>query len=102
MKRGGRLRPVSKKRASQEAERRRVCKVVLERDRQCMGQHVFRHRCIGGLVVHEVIPRSLWPGGWLEPDNCIAVCWWLNGWIEDHTAEAVELGLAKPSWGRQP
>ena len=99
MKRG-RVRPVSAKRLAESEERRALCLRVNLRDRCCQGgpRFGFSHQCRGPLVVHELIPRSLWRAGWLVDDNCVLVCQWLNGWVEDNTAAALECGLAKPGW----
>lgn len=95
------LRPVSPRRLAERDERRALVDRVKARDRHCQGAAFgMMHRCQGELVVHEVIPRSAWRAGYLVDDNCLLVCWWLNGWIEDHTAEATELGLARWSWER--
>jgi hypothetical protein len=103
---------MSKKRRSQLSARAEVVRLVHERDHTCqfwftawepnqciegdlVGAPVV---CIGPLDVHEVIPRSAWAGGWLEPDNCRLVCRVHHDWIGDHPAEAHRLGLHGFSW----
>jgi hypothetical protein len=99
----GRIRPVSRKRLDQRPAREALVERVKTRDVACQGQPRFGmvHDCRGPLVVHELIPRSLWRDGYLVDANCVLVCSWLNGWVEDNTADALALGLARPSWARK-
>lgn len=97
------MRRVSKKRQSLLAERRRVVAFVHARDRVCQAptrldgvewpEHLLAavralpERCGSILDAHEIIPRSAWPGGWLEPSNVILACRpghhdWIGDWPE--------------------
>lgn len=75
---------------------------MLERDGNRCQAHArgLEHTCYGPVVVHELIPRSLWAAGYLVVDNCLAVCAGVNSWVEENTARAIELDLARPSWER--
>jgi len=57
--------------------------------------------CGGMLDVHEVIPRSVWPGGELVEANCVTVCRRHHDWIGDHPALAREVGLHAFSWQKR-
>ncbi len=125
MKRGGwlrrltpleartRLRPVSVKRLRERPIRATVRSLVIERDGSgCYaGQVINRRRataitsgwpmtCAGILDVHEVIPRSAWPGGHLVVSNCRLVCRKHHDWIDAHEITAATLGLHGYSWER--
>ena len=84
-----RLNPISKKRRAALPARSAVIREVHERDQHCQfiaalwnpeagweeGDLVgVPTRCSSGLDVHEIIPRSAWSAGWLEPSNCVLLC----------------------------
>lgn len=107
MKRGGNLprrtplRQVSTKRRDEQQQRRQVVAEVIARDRVCTAATLVPDvHCYGPLDVHEMIQRSLWRAGYLDPSNCRAVCRAHHEWIDDHITEAHELGLLKHSWDR--
>lgn len=87
------LRAVSKKRRREAITRKRVCLEVLERDGGCVLRGVADHVCAGPLDVHEIVPRSRWAAGWLEPTNCVTACRSLHDWVHAHPNEARSLGL---------
>lgn len=87
---------VSKRRAGQTAERRRVVEQVIARDRVCIPAAVGAPgRCIGPLTAHELVKRSQMRDAHLDPANCVASCWYHNSWVEDHPNDARALGLVK-------
>lgn len=93
------LSPVSKKRKAETGARRATVAAVVARDGGCVA--AFRGApgaCIGPLTAHEVVKRSQ-GGSHLDPTNCLALCWFHNGWVEDHPRAARELGLTA---SRQP
>jgi hypothetical protein len=94
------LRPRSKKREAEAAERRRVVAEVGARDRwTCQAKNVVPEvPCIGPLDVHEIIPRSAWRAGYLVVDNCLIVCRSHHDWIGDNPDEAHARGLHGYSW----
>lgn len=97
-----RLSHRSKKREVEAAERRIVIVEVLARDRNtCQaGPLVPEVACHGMLDVHEIIPRSAWAKGYLEPTNCLTVCRAHHDWIGDNPSAAHDVGLHAFSWER--
>lgn len=103
---------MSKRRRSEQVARREVVAQVHYRDRVCQAPgklmmlpvgHVgldIIQVCSGPLDVHEIIPRSAWPKGYLDPGNCILVCRRHHNWIGDHPRSAALVGLHKFSWDR--
>ena len=49
--------------------------------------------CWGPLDVHELVARSVWPDGDLEPENCVLLCRAHHSWLDDNrlVAEALRL-----------
>lgn len=102
LERGGRLRARSPKRERQAQLEGAVKRLVVERDGGCVlrRDQAFAHdvevdgrtvrvevpRCRGPLDKHETIPRSLWPAGALDPDNCATLCRTHHDWIESTPA----------------
>lgn len=43
--------------------------------------------------VHEIIARSVWPKGYLDPDNCVLLCRAHHEWLDAHRAQAEAIGL---------
>ena len=77
------LRRISKKRARQVRRRRIVVDIALARDGHCVGLDLIDgHECHGPLVGHEPLKRSA-GGNYLDPDQVLTVCSWLNSDIED-------------------
>jgi hypothetical protein len=123
MKRGGYLhrrtplRRVSPRRLSEKAARAAVIEAVLLRDgpgcyafRQISYRHETAVACGWPLTcahpngkqldAHEVIPRSVWPGGHLVISNVRMVCRRHHEWIDAHEITASTLGLHGFSWER--
>lgn len=101
--RGRPPKPISEKRANERDERARVIALVVARDQTCQAQAVHALagvRCSGPLDCHERIPRSAWPGGYLEPSNVILVCRSAHDWIDNHPNGAHALGLHGYSYER--
>lgn len=48
--------------------------------------------------LHEVVKRSRWRMGVLDPANCRLLCQAMHDWTEDHPKEAEMRGLLVPSW----
>ena len=110
-----RLNPISKKRRAALPARSAVIREVHERDQHCQfiaalwnpeagweeGDLVgVPTRCGGPLDVHEIIPRSAWSAGWLEPSNCLLLCRAHHRWTTENPRVANLLGLSKSSWVR--
>jgi hypothetical protein len=110
-----RLNPISKKRRAALPARSAVIREVHERDQHC--QFISRlwapesgweegdlvgvpTRCSGPLDVHEIIPRSAWSAGWLEPSNCVLLCRLHHSWVTENPRVANLLGLHKFSHER--
>lgn len=108
MKRGGwlkrktRLQPMSERRKSEVLRRREVVEQVRRRDgNRCQAAGLVRSViCCGPLDPHEIIPRSSWRAGYLEPDNVVIVCRAHHDWIGDNPLEAEAVGLHGWSWQR--
>lgn len=93
--RKAKLARVSKKRASETADRRRCVEDVIARDGGCVpALRGAPGRCGGPLTAHELVKRSA-GGSHLDPANCVACCWLHNGWIEDNPQAARDLGLVQ-------
>lgn len=93
------LRPMSKKREAEILARRAVVQKVKWRDRGCRAKDVVTEvRCSGPMDVHEIIPRSVWRAGYLDPDNCLYICRAHHDWVGDHPDEAHGYGLHGYSW----
>lgn len=102
LRRTGRLAWRSKKREAEAAERRIVVEFVKARARyRCQANEAVPEvSCAGPLDVHEVIPRSAWRAGYLEPTNCVAICRAHHAWVDTHPDEAHGVGLHGFSWER--
>jgi len=109
------VRHYSAKRAAKRSLRAEVVAEVLARDNyrcvfldrvaQVYGldyvPFAYPLRCDGPLDVHEIIPRSVWRDGYLEPDNCVTLCRLAHHrWVTDNPADAYVLGLHDFSWSR--
>lgn len=94
-----RIKQRSIKAEASQLERDQVMIRVRKRDRTCQARGV-PHICGKQLDVHEIIPRSAWPGGYLVDSNCVLVCRAAHHWIDDHPYEAHDLGLHGYSWER--
>lgn len=77
-----------------------VVEYVTRRDRgACQAKDRVGHvRCAGPLDPHEIIPRSAWRLGYLDPTNIIMVCRAHHDWIGDHPKVAHLRGLHGFSW----
>jgi hypothetical protein len=86
-------------RRREAAERRRVVEQVRARDRVCQAADVWPEvACAGPLDCHEVIPRSVWPKGYLDPANVRLVCRVHHDLIGDQPKRAAAAGLHGFSW----
>jgi hypothetical protein len=93
------VNPVSKKRARQQANRRKVLieKFGLPDTWQCQIGYLIDTPCFGPIHGHELLKRSR--GGAIDDiDNIVLACNHHNEWVESHPVEAHELGLSKHSW----
>lgn len=92
----------SAKRISQKELRDRICELALRRaGYRCEAVELVPHiTCDGRLDVHEVIPRSAWPGGHLVLSNTKALCRAHHTWVGEHQEAAHDLGLHGWSWER--
>lgn len=107
------IKSVGRRTVAKRAQRRAVVEEVLERDRGCVFMnHVlavygndyvpfeYPYNCRPPLDCHEIIPRSVWPNGELEPTNCTMLCRTHHEFVTDHPADAYALGLHSFSWER--
>jgi hypothetical protein len=104
------VRVYSRKRAAERPERGKVVAEVLERDgHRCQfWKHHTNARagfaaplgCSVMLDVHEIIPRSVWKVGYLEPSNCVTLCRVHHGFVGDNPNKAHTIGLHGYSWQR--
>jgi hypothetical protein len=93
MKRGGRVRPVSKKRSAQQDARAECRRIVLGRDRMCRGD------CgRPATEVHELGRGAYRQSCWLNPELCLGLCRECHQWVTEHPLEAQDRGLALPGW----
>lgn len=92
----------SARREAQVDERARVIFVVYQRDGgRCQAEaKVPGIRCDGPLDAHEIIPRSAWRDGYLEPSNVVLVCRQHHQWIDNHPELAHAAGLHGFSYER--
>lgn len=99
-----RVNAVSDKRLAERPTRQAVVAAVHARDRTCQGVHMIpgheKWDCAGPLDVHEVIPRSAWAKGYLEPANCVLLCRKAHDWVGDNPEAAHAVGLHGYSWER--
>lgn len=107
------MRSVSRKRQRERPQREAAIAAVIERDGE--GCFAFRQimafpmskippgtpiTCAGPLDAHEVIQRSVYPGGHLDPANIRMVCRRHHSWLDTDASFAHELGLFRFSWER--
>ena len=98
LKRGGRLNPVSKKRARELAKRRKVIDEILKTRQLCEASHrIMRvdrtHRCFRiPFDVHEPLTRAR-GGSITDPANMMVVCRPCHDWIHGHPTLATQVGL---------
>lgn len=101
-----RLAPISPNRRRDLKRRAEVMRIVRGRDRDCRATAVSQKypelppTCAGPLDGHELMPRSAWKAGWLDPSNVILLCRKHHDWVHAHPVTAVTLGLLSPSWHR--
>jgi hypothetical protein len=105
LKRTGRLKPASTKRAKLLRERRAVIERVMV-GRSCEA-HVLiaqvdqRHVCARTAVdVHEPLTRAR-GGSIVDPSNMIPVCRSCHDWIHAHPKDAQQVGLLLSRYGKQ-
>lgn len=91
---------MSERRRAEAPERAAVREIVLVRaGRQCEAIDLVPEVSCwhpdgrGALDVHEIVPRSAWRAGYLDPDNCLALCRAHHDWIDHHPERALALGL---------
>lgn len=97
-----RIASQSEKVLAQLPDRARTVDQAWQRDRgQCRAEHLVPEvRCGGPLDVHEIIPRSAWPGGQYVLTNVLLVCRRHHDWIGNFPEAAHEIGLHGFSWER--
>lgn len=100
---GGRLPVESARRKASKPLRAIVRERVAERDgHRCRAAALVPSvRCGGPLDVHEVVPRSAWPGAELDERDCVLVCRCHHEWVGAHEIEAAALALHGYSWQRR-
>lgn len=102
------LRRVSRKRQAAQPAYNEFRQTILERDVGCMFWHHAWEGpfvepvaslvgcpqwCSGSLVVHHIIPRSVWPSGLMVESNVITLCAGHHGWVHDNEAKAHTISL---------
>lgn len=89
----------SARRKSEVGTRRKVKARVLARDGGCVGRlRVPAVGCWGPLDCHEIVPRSVWPGGHLVDANCVTLCRSHHEWVGANLIAADAVGLHGQSW----
>lgn len=98
-----RLRPVSRKRRSETKARAEVRRVTFERaGYQCQAREVWLDiECGGPLDCHEIVARSAYPGGHLDPSNTLALCRRHHDAVDAEPLKAAAKGLKRWSWERK-
>jgi hypothetical protein len=99
-----RIRPISKKRASDLSKRAMVVVEVLARDPQCRAHGLElvwpsgkRTVCAGrSTEVHELWRGKMRGDCWLDPEKCIGLCSPCHSFVTLNPAEAVRLGHPTP------
>lgn len=83
-------------------ERARVVDTAWERDKgRCQAEQLVPDvRCGGPIDVHELVPRSCWPKGYLVLTNTVLICRSHHMWVDSNPAAAHAVGLHKMSWER--
>ena len=103
------LAPMSTKRRADLKRRAIVRQEVLDRDgfrcqfwayADATGADMYPWACGGPLDVHELIPRSADPTGWLRSGSCVSLCRRHHEWVGDHPSLAHAIGLHGFSWER--
>lgn len=94
---------MSEKARERAAARKVTVEIVRRRDNHtCQARGLVDSvRCGGPLDPHEIIPRSAWQLGYLEPGNVVTVCRRHHEWIDNHPDDAFALGLHGYSWQRE-
>ena len=93
----------SERRESEREARAVVVALVRRRDKVCQGGAVHalaRVPCEGPLDCHEIIARSAWSAGYLEPSNCVLLCRASHMHVTTHPHFGHAIGLVKWSWER--
>ena len=65
---------------------------------RCRAGVVAAGACDGPLDVHELAPRSVYPGGHLDVTNCVTICRSHHRWVDANPEAAHAIGLHKYSW----
>jgi len=110
MKRGKRLSPVSAKRLAEKDKRDEVRAITLARaGYRCEAEKTvpevqcgFRRPQRSQLEVHEVIPRSVYPGAHLDVRVTQALCPLHHDWVGDNPTLAAARGHHGYSWQTPP
>lgn len=97
-----RVKAMSDKRMLERQERRAVVELVISRAYgKCKAADLVPEiECYGPMDVDEIIPRSQYPGGHLDIDNCQLLCRSHHDWKHAYPEAAAALGLRKWSWER--
>lgn len=100
LRRTGRIRSVSRRRAASSTARADVVAAVFDRDRGCRLRH--RGDCYGRPTPHHL--RKAGAGGADSIENLVELCEFHNGWVEDHPdepdAKALTVRDGHPDWQR--
>lgn len=99
-KRGRGPSPVSKAQLARSAARSALVEYVRLRDNYtCQARALVPQiPCRAPLDCHEIIPRSVWKLGYLDPTNVRLVCRNHHDWIDGHPIAAELVGLHGRSW----
>lgn len=96
------IRARSDARIAEAPIRQDIVRRALQRDGyRCVAESLVPEVACGGqLDVHEVIPRSAWPGAHLVLDAVLTLCRSHHRWTGDNPTAAHALGLHGYSWER--
>lgn len=94
----------SAKRKTERRARHAIRDLALWRaDHRCQARAAVPEvQCWGRLDVDEIVARSAYPSGHLDPENTQVLCAAHHQWKHDHPTAAVARGLTRLSWQENP
>jgi hypothetical protein len=97
------LARIGRKKAGKAGRRATVVEHIRNRDVSCqfwnfvcanwMELEIVAPPCSGHLDVHEIVPRSVWPDGDLDENNCVLLCRVHHSWLDGDRYLAEQIGL---------
>lgn len=96
LKRTGRLKPISDRRAGRTDDRRAAVAEAFSGPDGNRCALAYRGNCMGPINGHELIGRYAFSEGIYMPENILPMCDMHNGWVEDNPYEATLIGVRIP------